>query len=152
MVSVSHKYRRYVNYYAKRWMAIRYTFAVSLTSSNIIYYTAFLAVNVVKFTSVKLADVRLSICKTARFAERFHSPPQYTRGNILTNCLARQFAQLFPLVCGGVFVRISPRKAVCGERVNRAQPDYSISQWNWITCSRGLNSLILYNLSQYKGE
>ena len=41
---------------------------------------------------------------------------------------------------------------VCGERVNRAQPDYSISQWNWITCSRGLNSLILYNLSQYKGE
>ena len=27
------------------------------------------------------------------------------------NGLARQFAQLFPLVCGGVFVRISPRKA-----------------------------------------
>ena len=27
------------------------------------------------------------------------------------DCLARQFAQLFPLVCGGVFLRISPCKA-----------------------------------------
>ena len=32
-------------------------------------------------------------------------------GNSLANGLARQFAQLFPLVCGGVFLRISPRKA-----------------------------------------
>ena len=59
------------------------------------------------------------------------------------NGLARQFAQLFPLVCGGVFVRIRharPRGkyrlscliflaskgrflTVCGERVNRVQPD-----------------------------
>ena len=35
----------------------------------------------------------------------------HTRRNSLENCLAKQFAQLFPLVCGGVFVRISPRKA-----------------------------------------
>ena len=39
-----------------------------------------------------------------------YSPP-HTGGNSLVNGLARQFAQLFPLVCGGVFVRISPRKA-----------------------------------------
>ena len=38
------------------------------------------------------------------------SPP-HTRGNSLANGLARQFAQLFPFVCGGVFLRISPRKA-----------------------------------------
>ena len=37
--------------------------------------------------------------------------PPHTRGNSLANGLARQFALLFPLVCGGVFVRISPRKA-----------------------------------------
>ena len=34
-----------------------------------------------------------------------------TGGNSLANGVARQFVQLFPLVCGGVFVRISPRKA-----------------------------------------
>ena len=34
-----------------------------------------------------------------------------TGGNSLANCLARQFVQLFPLVCGGVFLRILPRKA-----------------------------------------
>ena len=38
------------------------------------------------------------------------SPP-HTSGNSLENGLARQFAQLFPLVCGGVFVKISLRKA-----------------------------------------
>ena len=37
--------------------------------------------------------------------------PPHTGGNSLANGLAKQFAQLFPLVCGGVFLRISPRKA-----------------------------------------
>ena len=41
----------------------------------------------------------------------FKPVAQGRKRNGLANCLARQFAQLFPLVCGGVFVTISPRKA-----------------------------------------
>ena len=34
------------------------------------------------------------------------------RGNSLANRLAWQFAKLFPLMCGEVFMRISPRKGM----------------------------------------